>query len=92
MSRTALLYYEKLDLIKGRRLDNGYRIYTDSGLQRIKLIQQLHQGGLTLKECRACLVEKMDKELIKKRLNALDIEIELKRQSRLTGFNAWYGR
>jgi len=82
MSRTALLYYEKLDLIKGRRLDNGYRIYTDLDIQRIKLIQQLHQGGLTLKECRSCLVDKMDTELIKKRLNALDIEIEQKQQSR----------
>ena len=42
MSRTALLYYEKLDLIKCQKLDNGYRIYADLNLQRIRLIQQLH--------------------------------------------------
>jgi len=82
MSRTALLYYEKLELIKGQRLANGYRIYTDLDLQRIKLIQQLHQGGLTLKECRACLTDKMDRELIAKRLTELDVEIEQKQQSR----------
>jgi len=82
MSRTALLYYEKLDLIKGQRLDNGYRIYTDLDLQRIRLIQQLHQGGLTLKECRAFLIEKMDKSLIERRLSELDIEIEQKQHSR----------
>jgi len=83
MSRTALLHYEKLDLIKGRRLDNGYRIYTDLDLQRIRLIQQLHQGGLTLKECRACLMDKMDRKLIEKRLTELDTEIEQKQQSRV---------
>jgi len=82
MSRTALLYYEKLDLIKGQRLDNGYRIYTNLDLQRIRLIQQLHQGGLTLKECKAFLMDKMDKELIEKRLTELDAEIVQKQQSR----------
>ncbi len=82
MSRTALLYYEKLELIKGRRLDNGYRIYTELDLQRIRLIQQLHRGGLTLKECRACLIEKMDRTLIEKRLTELDAEIEQKQLSR----------
>lgn len=82
MSRTALLYYEKLDLIKGKRLENGYRLYTDIDLQRIRLIQQLHQGGLTLKECRACLIDKMDRTLIEKRLSELDVEIEQKQQSR----------
>ncbi|WP_328824572.1 MerR family transcriptional regulator [Thalassotalea algicola] len=82
LSRTALLYYEKLNLIQGQRLENGYRVYSDFDLQRIKLIQQLHQGGLTLKECQACLDDKLDGALIKSRLRQLDEEIKQKRQSR----------
>ncbi|WP_249937648.1 MerR family DNA-binding transcriptional regulator, partial [Vibrio parahaemolyticus] len=29
ISRTTLLYYEKLGLINGQRLDNGYRYYSE---------------------------------------------------------------
>ena len=83
LSRTALLYYEKLKLIAGRRLENGYRVYSERDLQHVRLIQQLHLGGLTLKECKVCLESKMDKALIQQRLKALDAEIEQKRQSRI---------
>lgn len=82
LSRTALLYYEKLNLICGKRLENGYRVYSDQDIQRISLIQQLHLGGLTLKECKVCLETKIDKTLIKQRLKVLDEEIKQKQQSR----------
>ena len=82
LSRTALLYYEKLKLISGRRLDNGYRVYSDRDLQRVRLIQQLQAGGLTLKECKVCLEAKVDRQLLQNRLKALDEEIKKKRQSR----------
>ncbi|UJF17347.1 MerR family transcriptional regulator [Vibrio sp. SS-MA-C1-2] len=82
LSRTALLYYEKIQLITGKRLDNGYRVYNDNDLQRIRLIQQLQLGGLTLKECKACLETKIDKAMIQDRLNALDQEIQQKQQAR----------
>ena len=82
LSRTALLYYEKLNLIAGQRLQNGYRVYTDKDLQRLRLIQQLLAGGLTLKECKACLEAKIDKRLLQERLNILDQEIARKQQSR----------
>ncbi|OZS43716.1 MerR family transcriptional regulator [Photobacterium sanguinicancri] len=82
LSRTALLYYEKQQLIKGHRLDNGYRVYSDKDLQRIRLIQQLQSGGLTLKECKACLEAKVDRQLLKNRLQELDREIARKQQSR----------
>ncbi len=32
LSRTTLLYYEKIELIKGQRLSNGYRAYSDADL------------------------------------------------------------
>ncbi|MBQ4810138.1 MerR family transcriptional regulator [Pseudoalteromonas luteoviolacea] len=82
MSRTALLYYEKQNLISGHRLENGYRSYTQKDVQRVRLIQQLQAGGLTLQECKACLETKLDKAILKNRLNALDIEIEQKQKSR----------
>ncbi|MEC4727452.1 MerR family transcriptional regulator [Shewanella sp. D64] len=82
LSRTALLYYEKQQLINGRRLSNGYRIYNDNDLQRIRLIQKLQAGGLTLKECKACLEAKVDRKLLENRLQILDEEIAQKQQSR----------
>ena len=82
LSRTALLYYEKQKLISSVRLENGYRIYTDNDLQRVRLIQQLLAGGLTLKECKLCLEAKVDKQLLQNRLETLDDEIEQKQRSR----------
>ncbi|MEH0759446.1 MerR family transcriptional regulator [Vibrio sp. 16] len=82
LSRTTLLYYEKLGLIKGKRLDNGYRLYSDKDLQRLRLIQKLQAGGLTLKECQACLEEKIEREMLLKRLHQLDQEIAEKQKSR----------
>ncbi|KZN38099.1 MerR family transcriptional regulator [Pseudoalteromonas luteoviolacea] len=82
MSRTALLYYKKQGLISSKRLENGYRIYTQKELQRVRLIQQLLAGGLTLSECKACIDTKIDRQLLKSRLSALDTEIKIKQQSR----------
>ncbi|WP_026957201.1 MerR family transcriptional regulator [Aliagarivorans taiwanensis] len=82
LSRTALLYYEKQQLIQGKRQSNGYRVYSEHDLQRVRLIQQLQAGGLTLKECKACLEAKVDRELLRNRLQALDGEIAQKQQSR----------
>lgn len=82
LSRTTLLYYEKLGLIRGQRLENGYRSYSDKDLQRLRLIQKLQAGGLTLKECQACLEEKIERDMLQKRLNQLDEEIEQKQKSR----------
>ncbi len=82
LSRTALLYYEKQGLMSGRRLENGYRVYSDKDLQRVRLILQLLAGGLTLKECKVCLETKVDKQFLQNRLKALDEEIKRKQQSR----------
>ncbi|TRX55742.1 MerR family transcriptional regulator [Thalassomonas sp. M1454] len=82
LSRTAILYYEKQQLIKGKRLDNGYRVYSDKDLQRIRLIQQLQAGGLSLKECKACVEEKIDRVTLNKRLRILDDEIKHKQEAR----------
>jgi len=41
LSRSTLLYYEKIGLIEGQRLGNGYRTYSGRDVQRLRLIQQL---------------------------------------------------
>ena len=82
LSRTTLLYYEKQGLISGRRQSNGYRIYSDKDLQRLRLVQNLLAGGLTLKECKACLETRVDRALLQSRLQQLDDEIARKQTSR----------
>ncbi|CAM3826147.1 MerR family transcriptional regulator [Vibrio aquimaris] len=82
VSRTTLLYYERLGLVTGQRLDNGYRYYSEGDLQRLILIQQLQTAGLSLKECQECLQAKLDKSLLESRLNQLNEEIEKKQHAR----------
>ena len=82
VSRTTLLYYEKLGVIRGERLDNGYRVYTELDAQRLTLAMQLQAGGLSLKECIACLNGKIDKGVLSERLRLLDEEIVRKQKAR----------
>lgn len=81
LSRTALLYYEKINLISGQRLQNGYRVYSDLDLQKVRLIQQLQSDGLTLAECKSCLESKLDKSVLRLRFAELESEIKQKQQS-----------
>lgn len=82
LSRSTLLYYEKLGLISSKRQANGYRTYSEHDLQQLKLLQQLQAGGLTLKECQACLDTRIDRSLLLERLQTLEHEIAQKQQSR----------
>ncbi|MBK1646781.1 methyltransferase [Thiocapsa imhoffii] len=82
LSRTALLYYEKLGLLQGQRQQNGYRVYCDADRQRLLLLQRLQAGGLSLKECQACLDGKIDRDGLARRLRTLEAEIETKNRSR----------
>lgn len=82
VSRTTLLYYEKLGVIRGQRLDNGYRLYTELDAQRLTLAMQLQDGGLSLKECIACLNGKLEKDILSERLRLLDEEIVQKQKAR----------
>lgn len=81
LSRSALLYYEGLGLLKGRRAQNGYRVYADADRQRLLLLQRLQAGGLSLKECQACLDGKIDRDQLERRRQALQAEIEAKKRS-----------
>jgi DNA-binding transcriptional MerR regulator/predicted O-methyltransferase YrrM len=81
LSRATLLYYEKLGLLKGKRQANGYRVYSDADRQRLVLLQQLQAGGLSLKECQACLDGKINRDLLRQRFAALRSELENKNRS-----------
>lgn len=96
LSRSTLLYYEKLGLISAKRQTNGYRSYSENDLQRLVLLQQLQAGGLSLKECQACLEAKVDREQLLHRLNVLDDEIAKKQKARdllssMLGMNSMRG-
>ena len=82
LSRTTLLYYEKLGLIHGKRQANGYRVYSDKDRQRLKLLQHLQAGGLSLQECKSSLNGKLDYEVLAKRLEALEQELIEKTKAR----------
>lgn len=82
LSRSTLLYYEKLGLIQGERQSNGYRRYSDKDLQRIRLLQQLQASGLTLKECQSCLDGKVNRAMLLDRLQVLEAEIKAKQHAK----------
>ena len=82
LARSTLLYYEKIGLLCGRRSPNGYRHYSNKDLQQLELIKLLHAGGLTLEECRSCIFGGIQPDILKKRLQSLDDEIEQKQTAR----------
>jgi DNA-binding transcriptional MerR regulator len=81
LSRSTLLYYEKLGLLKGQRGINGYRVYSDADRQRLVLLQHLKAGGLSLEECAACLNGQLDHALLTQRADALRAEIDGKQEA-----------
>jgi DNA-binding transcriptional MerR regulator len=82
LSRSTLLYDDKLGLLKGRPRPNGDREYSDADRQRLLLLQRLQAGGLTLKDCKDCLDGTIDRERPGRRLETLEAEIEAKERSR----------
>ncbi|TKB50122.1 MerR family transcriptional regulator [Ferrimonas aestuarii] len=81
LARSTLLYYEKQGLLEGRRRENGYRYYDDNDLQQLLLLQELHEAGLSLKECQQMLTQGVDRTLLHQRLTALEQEITRKRNA-----------
>ena len=44
LSRSTLLYYGKLGLIEAQRQSNGYRLYSEKDLQRVRLVAAVASG------------------------------------------------
>ncbi len=81
LSRSSLLYYERLGLIQGQRGSNGYRYYSERDVQHVLLIRQLQAGGLTLSECQQYMHSQLDQTLLQQRLTQLEQEIAAKQQA-----------
>jgi MerR family transcriptional regulator, thiopeptide resistance regulator len=56
LSRSTLLYYDRLELLKpSGRTGSGYRYYTDADQRCLERIGHFREAGLSLKEIRAVL-------------------------------------
>ena len=73
---------KKKGLITSKRQSNGYRFYGEKDLQRLRLLQQLQAGGLSLQECKECLDGKLNKNTLQSRLVQLNAEIEAKQKAK----------
>ena len=62
-------------MIAGTRGANGYRHYDDEDLQRLRMVQALQAGGLSLKQCLACLAGELEQATLQTRVRELDEEL-----------------
>ena len=76
VSRSTLLYYEKVELVvPEREPENGYRIYSQGDLDRLVMLKQLQKAGLPLAECRRFMDGKPDMAVVRERLVHLDRDL-----------------
>ncbi len=87
LSRSTLLYYDRLGLLKpSGRTGSAYRYYTDAEQRRLQRIGHFRQAGLTLKQIRAVLSSggRPGTSLLEERLRQTTEQIVgLKKQQRL---------
>lgn len=86
ISRTTLLYYDRIGLLRPeRRSLAGYRLYGPGSAERLSLICSYKRAGLSLGDIRV-LLEKPEREserVLRERLVALDSQVlELRVQQR----------
>jgi DNA-binding transcriptional MerR regulator len=82
LSRGTLLYYESIGLLKSpARSAGNYRCYGERDFERLRQICAYRHAGLTLEDIRAVLDRRESDAaaVLKRRLVALDAEIETKR-------------
>jgi DNA-binding transcriptional MerR regulator len=87
LSRTALLYYDRLELLPASgRTGSGYRYYTEQDRKKLQRICRFREAGLPLADIRACLASggRPGVKVLEKRLAQISEEIRgLRRQQRL---------
>ncbi len=78
LSRTALLYYDSIGLMKPKRADNGYRLYSDEDIERLRKIISLRNAGVPLHEISGYLETPGSDiaSILLKRLGDINREIE----------------
>ena len=83
LSRTALLYYESIGLLKpARRTRANYRIYGEREAERVRKIVMYSRAGLKLADIRSILGEARGDAaaVLQRRLVELSVEIEALRE------------
>jgi DNA-binding transcriptional MerR regulator len=89
LSRSTLLYYDRLELLKpSGRTGSGYRYYSEAEQKRLQRIGHFREAGLTLKEIRAVLSSggKPGTMLLEQRMKeTAESIVGLKNQQRLLG-------
>ncbi len=87
LSRSTLLYYDRLGLLKpSGRTASGYRCYSDGDQKRLERIGHFREAGLKLKEIRAVLCSggKPGTRLLEQRMQeTAEHIVALKNQQRL---------
>lgn len=87
LSRSTLLYYDRLGLLRpSGRTGSGYRYYTEEEQRRLERIGHFRRAGLTLKEIRAVLASgrRPGTQMLEERLRQTTENIVgLKKQQRL---------
>lgn len=79
ISRTAILYYEKEQLLKpAYRSENGYRWYGDQEVERLKAITSYRSYGLSISSIHSLLERKgqSQTQILKDHFNELEREIQ----------------
>jgi DNA-binding transcriptional MerR regulator len=80
LSRSALLYYDRLGLLRARRRNKAnYRLYSAGDLERLRRICAHRRMGIPLKEILTLLDESGENaavEILQRRLETLGREIE----------------
>ncbi|MEJ2111254.1 MAG: MerR family transcriptional regulator [Acidobacteriota bacterium] len=85
LSRSALLYYDRLGLLKPTgRNRAGYRLYSNADIRRLQEVCMYRQMGISLKEIKRILDTPSDNvstKILQRRLRSLNDEIDnLRRQ------------
>ncbi len=78
LTRTTLLYYDRIGLLRPtRRSEAGYRLYDTDCVERLRLIRTYKNAGLSLNEIRDLLADTKgaDKGFLRARLDELDEQI-----------------
>ena len=58
----TIRYYEEIGLVVPARKANGYRDYSDTDLEQLRLVGRARQLGFNIEDCRTLLLLYADKE------------------------------
>lgn len=87
MSRSAILYYDKMELLKSSRNEkNNYRSYDEDQVKRLEKIISYRESGISLKNIQKILILESNSvsNILIKRIEEIQMEIlNLKKQEKI---------